>query len=415
VQTLVQPVSSGGADKKVAAPVIVEDKLRWKQLLLAGGITAGILLLILILAQTFSYRIGYEGQLQQQLSQAGNGDPTLGRDIVNAALADRKGLLMSDFWRSLLLVTLSFGILAAFVKRKLTARWAVLGLLVLSSFDLLQTGRRYLNADSFVPEAEGDVEGYLAERNPALIQIYNQITQQDKGLHYRVYNGAADPYQDALTSYYLRSVGGYHPAKLSIYQDLVENQLGKGNMRVFDMLDTKYLIGQDGKVQQNPNALGAAWFIKAIRYVDGPIAEMKALDSLNVKDTAVIDKKFQQQTTLAPQFDSAASIQLVTYDNDLIVYNISTSTNQLAVLSEVYYPAGWKAFVDGKETPIIKANYVLRAVNIPANAKKLELKFAPEVYTSSYRITGIMNYLLVIILIAGLFMGWRDWKKQHSL
>ncbi len=395
----------------VVAPTANEDMLRWKQLLITGGVTVAVMVIILLLAQTFSYKIGNEGQLQAQLAQAVPGDPGLGRDIVNAGVADRKGLLMADFWRSLLFVALAFGLLAAVAKRKLAARWAVFGLLALSSFDLIQVGKRFLNENSFVEKEEGDVEGSLAVRNPGLIKLYNEI-QQDKGLHYRVYNGASDPYQDALTSYYLRSVGGYHPAKLSLYQDLIENQLGKGNMQAFNMLDTKYLIGRDGQVQQNPGALGAAWFVKAIRYVDGPSAEMKALDSLHVQDTAVIDKTFQRQITVAPQFDSAASIQLVTYDNDLIVYNVKTATNQIAVLSEVYYPAGWKAFVDGKETPIVKANYVLRAVSIPANTKKLELKFEPEVYKSSYRITGIMNYVLVLLLLVGLFMGWRDWKKD---
>ena len=409
---LVTPViAATAANPKniVIPPELNEDKLRWKQLLIAGGVTAAVMLIILLLAQTFSYKMGNEGQIQAALSK---NDPSLGREIVNAALADRKGLLMADFFRSLIFVAFAFGLLAAVVKRKLAARWAMFGLLVLSSFDLLQAGRRYLNESNFVEKEEGDVEGSLAVRNPGLIKVYNDI-QQDKSLHYRVYNGAGDPYQDALTSYYLRSVGGYHPAKLSLYQDLIENQLSKGNMQTMNMLDTKYFIGQDGQIQQNPGALGAAWFVKAIRFVDGPAAEMKALDSLHVQDTAVIDKTFQALITSAPQFDSAASIQLVTYDNDQVIYNVKTATNQLAILSEVYYPAGWKAYVDGKETPVLKADYALRAVNIPANAKKLELKFAPEVYTSSYRITGIMNYVLVILLLSGLFMGWREWRKQR--
>jgi hypothetical protein len=319
---------------------------------------------------------------------------------------------MADFWRSLVFVALAFGIVAAFAKRKISAAIAIGGLLLLSSFDLLQEGRRYLNNDSFVEKEEGDVDGYLAVRNPGLVQVYTSILQQDKSPHYRVYNMAGDPYQDALTSYYLRSVGGYHPAKLSIYQDLIENQLAKGNMQVFNMLDTKYIIGQDGQVQQNPGALGPAWFVKAVRYVDGPAAEMKALDNLQVADTAVVDKSFQSQVAAQPQADSAASIQLTSYDNDVIEYALNTRTAQLAVLSEIYYPAGWKAYVDGKATPIVKADYVLRAVSIPANAKKLELRFQPEVYQSSYRITGVMNWLLYVLILVGLFMTWRSNKRK---
>ena len=390
-----------------------DEKVKWKEVLLAGGITAGLFVLILILAQTFSYKIGYEGEFAAQVSQQ-SGNPSLGRDIVNAAVDSRKALLMADFWRSLIFVALAFGIVAAFAKKKIPAMAAVVGLLLLSSFDVIGEGRRYLNNESFVEKDEADVEGVMTSRNPTALQAYQQIRNNDKDPHYRVYNaGGGDPYNDALTSYYLRSVGGYHPAKLSIYQDLIENQLSKGKMPAFNMLDTKYFIVQNGQVQTNPDALGPAWFVKAIRYVDGPAAEMKALDSLHVKDTAVVDKSFQSQITLAPQFDSSASIKLTKYDNDEIEYSLKTATNQLAVLSEIYYPAGWKAYVDGKETPIVKADYVLRGVNIPANAQKLELKFAPEIYTSSYKITAVMNWIIPIILLIGVGVSFRNWQKKN--
>lgn len=390
-----------------------DEKLQWKQVLLSGGIAAGVFVLILILAQLVDYKVGYEDEFVRQISQQ-SGNPSIGREILNAAVDSRKALLMADFWRSFIFVAIAFGVVALFVKRKISPIVAVLVLLLLSSADVISEGRRYLNDDSFVEKEDADVEGTVANYYPASLQAYQQILNGDKDPHYRVYNiGGGDPYNDALTSYYLRSVGGYHPAKLSIYQDLIENQLGKGNMPSFNMLDTKYFIGQDGQPQLNPGAMGAAWFVKAIRYVDGPVAEMKALDSLNVRDTAIIDKQFQPQVTLTPQADSAASIQLTKYDNDEIEYSLKTGTNQLAVLSEIYYPAGWKAYVDGKETPIVKANYVLRAVNIPTNAKKLELKFVPEVYLKSYKITGIMNWLLYIILFAGLFMSWWEWQKRH--
>lgn len=380
-----------------------DDKLRWKQLLTSGYITGGLLVILALIGLFTNFKSITDS-------------PITGK-VFAKVVQIRSSLFWKDFLRSLVFIGLSFTVLLLVAKSKLARYWGIAILLVLSTFDLLQIDRRYLNDDNFKTREETEVEGFLTtpdesgRSNAALVDLYKSI-QQDQDPHYRVYLALGNEYNDAFTSYYLRSIGGYHPAKLRIYQDLIENQLATKNQQVLNMLDVKYTLGVNS-LDTNHNALGAAWFVKGVRFVDNARQEMDALNNLDVKDSAVIIKQFQSQVVTPTQFDSAASIKLTKYDNDEIEYSIQAATSQLAILSEVYYPAGWKAFVDGKETPIIRANYVLRAVNIPANAKKLELKFEPEVYTSSYRITGIMNYLLIVLLLLGLFMGWRDWRKQH--
>jgi hypothetical protein len=223
-----------------------------------------------------------------------------------------------------------------------------------------------------------------------------------------------DPFNDALTSSMVRSVGGYHPAKLSIYNDLIENQLSKQNMNAFDMLDTKYFIvqGEQGPtVQQNPNALGAAWLVKAVHFVPNPNAEMKSLDSINIRDTAIVDEQFKPQLAALPQWDSSASIKLSVYDNDILSYDVNAPKPQFAVLSEIYYSRGWKAFTDGKEVPIVKTDYALRGVALPAGTKKLELKFEPASYKAGRMVTNIASLALLLMFFAGLFMDYRKGRE----
>jgi len=257
---------------------------------------------------------------------------------------------------------------------------------------------------------------YLQQSNPDLYKALNSV-QQDQDPHFRVFNTTSDPFNDALTSAMVRSVGGYHPAKLSIYNDLIENQLSKQNLNVYNMLDTKYFIVQGEKgpvVQENRAAFGAAWFVKNIHFVPDAKAEMKSLDSLNLRDTAIVDQQFKPGITNQPQWDSAASIRLTTYDNDINEYAVNAPTPQFAVLSEIYYSRGWTAYADGKTIPIVKTDYVLRGVSIPAGTKKLELKFEPKSYTAGRTVTNIASLAMLIMLGVGLFMEFgkpKDNKK----
>lgn len=383
---------------------------KWKTLRNAGIATGAVLLMTLLFYFSSDFRSANDSETLKSIAQS---SPQLSepvKAIINAAGEDRKTLFMNDFIRSLAFAGAGFILLLAFAKNKLNIKIAMAGLLVLSSFDLLAVGRRYMNDENFVEKEETDPGGFVASTNAPLHNALSSI-QQDPDKHFRVFNVTGDVFNDALTSYYVRSIGGYHPAKLSVYQDIIENQLSSGspNMEVLNMLDTKYFIvpGQQGpEVQQNPFTYGAAWFAKHINYVPDAAAEMKALSGTNLKDSVVVQSSFKSNIAAAPQWDSTARIKLELYDNDVIVYSINTTTPQFAVLSEIYYSRGWNAYADSKPVPIVKTNYALRGVSVPAGTKKLELKFEPASYIWGSTITTITSVLILIILALGLYMEY---------
>jgi hypothetical protein len=387
---------------------------KWKQLKLAGIITGAILLLTTAYYFTADYSSAREKQVIQQISKSNPQLATPVKEVINAAGEDRRDLFKSDLLRSIVLVALGFAILWLSQKQNFKPIVPILFLLLLNAYDLLTVGKRYLNDDNYAEKDVTEPAAYLQQTNPSL---YNELLklQQDKDPHFRVFNATGDAFNDALTSSMVRSVGGYHPAKLSIYNDLIENQLSKQNMQVFDMLDTKYFIVPDAQgkavAQQNPNAFGAAWLVKQVHYVPNANAEMKSLDSIRVKDTAIVDEQFKADIPGQPQWDTTAFIKLTKYDNEVIDYAVNAPKPQFAVLSEIYYSRGWKAYADGKEIPIVKTDYALRGVAIPAGTKKLEVKFEPESYRIGSLITNIASIVLVVMLIAGIVLQIRTTKK----
>jgi hypothetical protein len=381
----------------------------WKKLKLAGLITAGVFAVLFLLYISFDYKNDRDKFIQQQLTQMSNGDSSLGRDIVNAAADDRKGLFGKDLFRSFFFIGASFLLLFLYARNKLKATPVIIGLLLLSSIDVLAVGKRYLANDNFMEPEDSD--GVFLP-TPADAEI-----KKDTEPNYRVFNLTQDPFNDAITAYHHKSIGGYHAAKLSIYQDLIENQLSKQpmNMPVLDMLNTKYIITTDsaGRLlpQRNPGALGSAWLVKNISFVKDAKEEMRALDNFNPKENAIVQESFKTSVPFMPQWDSAGTIQLVKNDNDIVTYSFNASTNQFAVFSEVYYDRGWKAFIDGKETPIVKVNYVLRGLAVPAGKHNIEFRFEPSSYKTGKQLTGISQLLILGILITGIFLEYRRSKK----
>jgi hypothetical protein len=197
---------------------------------------------------------------------------------------------------------------------------------------------------------------------------------------------------------------------------LIEHQLSKGNMEVFNMLNTKYFItvGQNNQpiAQVNPGANGPVWFVKAIKYVNNADEEMLALDSLHSRDTVVIDKREQSKVTGTPVFDSSASIKLVENLNDVITYQSTASTNQFAVFSEIYYPNGWKAFIDEKESAIVKVDYALRGLNIPAGNHTIKFVFDPPSVKLSNTISLVAGIISIIALLICAFLLFRQKKNS---
>lgn len=385
------------------------------QILKWTGITMGAIILLVVFYY-FSADFASANE-KSALKEITASNPTLAapvKDVFKAAGEDRKSLFGSDLVRSLLLIGAGFALLWLAFKQKIKPMVAIMALLVLSTFDLLAIGKRYLNDDSYAEKENTEADGYLAASNPGLYKALSSIQQQDPDIHFRVFNTTSDPFNDALTSAMVRSVGGYHPAKLSIYQDLIEHQLSKQNMNVYNMLNTKYFVvpGQQGpQVQQNPGAMGAAWFVKQLHFVPDARAEMKSLDSLNLTDTAIIQEMYRSEIKNNPVWDSAASIKLQVYDNNEISYVIIAPTNQFAVLSEVYYSRGWNAYVDGKQTPVVKTNYALRGVSIPAGTKLLELKFEPVSFKTGSLVTTISSVILLLLLAFAIFIEIKGSRK----
>ncbi|MBS1735963.1 MAG: YfhO family protein [Bacteroidetes bacterium] len=333
-------------------------------------------------------------QMQQQAEQTSSG-------IINALQSDRKSLMGSDLLRSTILMALAFILLFLFVNKKITAPILVAGLILFSGYDLLGIANRYLNSDKYV-----DANDYESAFIPTEADL--QILKDPDHANFRVFNQTVDVFNDASTSFHHNSVGGYHPAKLDLYNDLITYQLSKGNMQVFNMLNTKYFITQNpqtGKpmAQLNPNAYGNVWLAKGIKYVNNADQEMLALDKTDLKDTAVIENKFKAQIIQAPVSDSTASIKLISNLNDQINYLYESKTPQVAVFSEIYYPFGWDVYVDGKKDNYFKTDYVLRGMYLPAGKHSIEFKFEPKSYTIGRMISIIASLLVFLIILLAVF------------
>ena len=333
--------------------------------------------------------------------------------FFDALKEDRKGLMLNDILR-----TFGFMLVAAIsvillVKNKLSGLVATIIILVFSFIDLIAIDNKYLSSSSYLDQIEN--EG-IFQKSKADDEILADKT------YFRVFNFGGDPFNDAVTSYHFNSIGGYHAAKLRIYQDLIERQLSKQqpNFPVLNMLNTKYFIQKDLRTgvtqgyQKNENALGPVWFVKHIEFVKNADAEMKALDNFNPKDTAFVQESFKSSVSAMPQYDSTATIILDKNENDIINYSSQSASNQFAVFSEVYYASGWKAFIDNKEAPIVKVNYVLRGLSVPAGKHVIEFKFEPQGYYKGRKITTIGSILLILLLIGGIFMQWRKNKNSKS-
>jgi hypothetical protein len=331
--------------------------------------------------------------------------------FFNGLKEDRQSLMLGSIFRSLIMIAAAAALIYFYLKGKIKAVYVTVIIGVLSFGEIMAVSSKYLNKSSYVEKEE-----YEASFIPTSA---DQAIMQDKTF-YRVFNTTRDPFNDAITAYFHHSVGGYNPAKLSIYQDLIENQLSKqpANMAVFDMLNTKYFITgnpQNPQVQQNAGALGNAWFVSAVNWVKTADEEMKALDHFNPRDTAIVNSSFKPVVKMdATQPDSTATILMDKNDNDFISYESSNSKNGFGVFSEVFYDRGWKAFIDGSETPIVKVNYVLRGLSIPSGKHKIEFKFDPAAHRIGSTVTTICEILMILIILAGFYFHWRSKKDMPA-
>jgi hypothetical protein len=390
--------------------------LAWKKLRLAGLLTAGVVALLAVFYMSADYTGKGDKQIKESfVQQLGGGAPQanpqadeIANGLMKAMREDRQSLYGKDLLRTILFIVLAFAILFLFAKQKINAMMGALGLAALASIDLIGVDKRYLSHDKF-QEDTVLAEGFT--RSPADEQI---LKDPDHG-NFRVFNQSGNFTNESVTSYHHNSVGGYHPAKLGLYQDIIVHQLSKGNMGVFNMLNTKYFIGQGPQgqpiAQQNPNAFGNCWLVKGIRYVNSANEEMLALDSSNLKDTAIIHEAYKAAVKAAPVADSTASIKLIQRQNDAIKYETNASTPQFAVLSEVYYKAGWNAYIDGQLTEYAKVNYILRGISVPTGKHTIEFKFEPRSYIVGNQISTWAMILIYVLIAVSIFVFFRQQKN----
>ena len=378
-------------------------------------LTAGIFVVLLLIYMSADYKNDGDKALLTQIASAPDQAKGYVRTFLDALKEDRKGLFFGSLIRSFLFIA-SAAFLLWLSIRKNSKELIVLGIIGLLSFiDVMGIDSKYLNGDHYQDEAE-----YQANFTPSAADA--QILQDTS--YYRVFDlrqgmAAALGSGYALPSYFHKTIGGYHPAKLSIYQDLIEHQLSKfpQSMPVVNMLNTKYIIQKDQKgndqVYTNPEALGDAWFVNAVRYEPTPSAVMNAMNNFNPKDTAILFSKDEKLVAITPQKDSASSIHLVKNDNDVATYQSNSANSNFAVFSEVYYNKGWKAYIDGKEAPILRTNYVLRGLSISAGQHQIQFIFHPSSYYTGDTISLIAGIIILVWLLIAVILNIRP--KQVKL
>ncbi len=387
----------------------------FKKVKLSLYIVGGLALLVLLYTQMgMTYRGANDSGLASQFGEAGE-------EIISAIREDRASLALKDSFRSLMLILLAGGVLLAFAKGKLNQTISIAAFVALVAFDNLGVAIRYINKDKYLSHDEWARQ--LAPR-----AVDKQI-MQDKTLGYRVFDLTSSPYNDAFPSLFHHSIGGYHGAKLQIYQDVIDHQLSKLNASVLNMLNTKYFIVPGNQqtpqvVQTNPGALGAAWFVNEIQTVNTAREEMDALNgpslqgpaagdagaNFNPASTAIVRADRMNALTTNIGKDSAASIVLKDAVPNRLVYETNNSEAGFAVFSEIYYPLGWSATIDGKPADIVRTNYILRGLMVPAGKHSIEFKYEyPHIQTNE--LLAMIGSMLLLLLIAAAFYLENKKKK----
>jgi hypothetical protein len=329
--------------------------------------------------------------------------------LSNAIVTDRKHLFFNDSLRSFGLVALFAGFLYAILKEKIKTNKAVYVLGALLLFDTVGIARRYVNSEDFLPARKVE--------KPFVKSAIDQEILKDKG-HYRVANFSGNFMNDGATSYFHKSIGGYHAAKMGRYQELVDFHIAKNNSEVLNMLHTKYFIFPDEKGQKflevNPSSNGNAWFVNKIVPVDTADEEILRLVDFDSKQTAIVNQReFSLEFEKLEVDDPNAKIQLLSYQANALVYESENSKNQLAVFSEIYYKDGWNAYIDGELTPHLRANYVLRALEIPAGKHRIEFKFEPTVIAKG-NVVNISSWGVFLMLLLGGRLLMKRRKRQKT-
>lgn len=408
----------------------VDIKRKRIALYISGGVTAAILLIGLIVSSSLPFTGAVDDQMAPQYGAQW-------QQIQDVFIQDRKALFTSDSWRSLLFVALAFAALWFYLwrssrtgQKSQTSRTGLtigisLALTLLTVIDLWSVDRRYLNESNFVSEQQFKLRP--DEWDATIDQYALQFGDED----YRVLNLATNTFNDSKPAAFHHQVGGYSAVKMRRYQDIIDFYLSRHiNMRVLNMLNTRYIVVQNGQVQRNPEALGNAWFVKNIRWVADANDEILAVGTINPATTAVLTDDIVNSDllntlaksviadddtiiTLAAESDTTATIVMEhqkPYNPDYLKYTSHSATDQLAVFSEIYYAPDWRAYIDGKPAEYFRANYILRAMVIPAGDHVIEFKNEAPLFYKMNTVTIVGSILLVLLAAGGIVLVYRKKK-----
>ncbi|WP_281240222.1 YfhO family protein [Flavobacterium praedii] len=376
----------------------LEKEKQLKPLLQSGAIGLGLILILFLSKSLFTFSGVNDSSFLENY----------GPSFVDALKADRRSLYSADLLRSGFFILIAAGTLWLFVKNKIAQNTAIIlvGLFMVS--DLFFVDKNYVSNKDFISAREVEVP---FQETPTDTEILKDTT------NYRVFD--IQGLMQARTSYFHKAIGGYSAVKPQRMQQLFDYQIAKNNVEILNMLNVKYVIqlDKDGKEYPiiNPDANGNAWFVSGVKLVTNPDEEMKALDKVNSKNLAIINgNEFSEIKNKAFAKDSSATITLDDYQPNKLKYTSNNSNEGLAVFSEMYYEKGWKALIDGKETPIMRADYALRAIVVPAGKHSIEFKFEPQVVKTGSVITLVSSIGMLFLLIGGIYFEKKNGFKNMN-
>ena len=382
----------------------LDKEEQWKALWKSSAIAIGIFALLFVFKGMFNFSSESDAYYKQVYGE-------IGEPFVKALIEDRQAMYTSDLLRSMGLILAVFAMFWLFIKEKVSQIIAVILIGSLMVLDLFVIAKNYVNADDFVNVRQVNQPFQPTEADLKILE--------DKDPNFRVFE-PSQGMAGARTSYFHKAIGGYSAVKPQRIQQLYDYQIASNNIQVLNMLNVKYVIQTTEEGQsiplQNPNANGNAWFVSNVKVVQNADEEMRALDSLDTKNEVVLDKEFMKKvSTQSYVKDSLATITLEEYQPNYLKYTSQNANKGLAVFSEIYYPKGWKITIDGKETEQIRANYVLRALEIPAGKHTIEFKFEPEVVKTGSSIALFSSIGMLLLLAGGIYFETKNHSKKDKI
>ena len=397
-----------------------------KPIYISFGVTVGFCLLFALMPTTF-----FDGFVSSSEMRALSTLPQEHIQPLISNLVDmRTAVFTADCWRSFWIIVVGMVLLMAYKYRKLKAEYTIGAILVLCLIDLWQVNKRYLNDEMFVPQSEREAPQQMSQTDELILR--------DKTLDYRVLNLASNTFNENETSYYHKSIGGYHAAKLRRYQEMIEQYISPEMQRlmnavaeaggdmtqvkgdsicpVINMLNTRYFVfplqgGQTVPIQ-NPYALGNAWFVDKISYAKNANEEILKVGQIDLRHEAVADEKFQAQLGDAVTQDTTSTVDIKSYEPNQLTYEVNSGKGGVVVFSEVYYP-GWTATIDGEPAELGRVNYILRALNVKPGKHEVVLSFFPKSVDTTETIAYTAYAILILVLAGAAFMAYRRKQKAN--